>query len=272
MKSVFYFILFAVSIAVAQQNAVVADVNGKKITVEDFNKKYSEILEVVSMNGGPAPSKSEFLEELVRFELGLAEASKRNMEKDPVVLERYRQEMYKVLLEKELGQKAQKIQVTEAEMKAWYAKNPSIRWSNIVIEVKPGATPEQKAEAKKRAQEIYSDVKGSKRPYEELVRLYSDDTLSKQFGGDSGWQSPVTVMPQIYDAAKKAKVGEIIGPIETLFGFHIMKITGRATFEQANRVQIRQAVFNEKRRDLLDDYFAKLKKQYPVKTNPSVLK
>lgn len=272
MKSLFCLIVLASHLGWAQQAPVVAEVAGKKITVDEFNKKYKEILDVVNSNGGPAPTKSEFLEDMVRYELGLAEAEKKNMAKDPLVIERSRQEMYKVLLEKELGQKAQNIQVSEAEMKAWYAKNPSVRWSNILIEVKPGATPEQRAEAKKRASEIYSEVKSSKRPYEELVRLYSDDTLSKQFGGDSGWQSPVTVMPQVYEPARKAKVGEIVGPIETLFGFNILKVTGRATFEQANRLQIRQAVFNEKRATLLNDYFAKLKKQYPVKTNPSVLK
>lgn len=269
----FVLVLFAVvQLSYAQSSGVVADVGGKKITSDEFNKKYREVIETVSMSGGPAPSKTEFLEDLVRYELGLLEAEKRNIKNDPIFQERMRQEMYKVLLEKELGPKAQKIQVSDAEMKAWYAKNPSIRYSSILIDVRPGATPEQKNEARKRAKEIFSEVKASKRTFDELVRLYSDDTLSKQFGGDAGFQSPLTVMPQVYAAAKAAKVGEIIGPVETLFGFHIMKVTGRATFEQANRVQIRQAVFNEKRRLLLDGFFATLKKQYPVKTNSTLIK
>jgi len=269
-------IIFAITLlsqfAFSQTSAVVADVAGKKITVDDFNKKYKEVLDTVSSTGGPVPTKAEFLEDLVRYELGLVEADKRNLKNDPIVQERYRQEMYKVLLEKELGERAQRIQVSEAEMRAWYAKNPSIRYSNILIDVRPGASAEQKAEARKRATEISAEVKASKRPFEELVKLYSDDSLSKQFGGDAGFQSPLTVMPQIYEAAKAAKTGQIIGPIETLFGFHIMKVTGRATFDQANRIQIRQAVFNEKRRVLLDQFFASLKKKHPVKTNPSLLR
>ena len=48
--------------------------------------------------------------------------------------------------------------------------------------MKPTATAEQRAEAKKRAQEIFGEVKSSKRPFEELVRLYSDDTMAKQIG------------------------------------------------------------------------------------------
>lgn len=258
--------------AFSQATAVLADVAGKKITVDEFNKKYREVLDTVGSTGGPAPTKPEFLEDLVRYELGLVEADKRNLKNDPIVQERYRQEMYKVLLEKELGEKAQRIQVSEAEMRAWYAKNPSIRYSNILIDVRPGASAEQKEEARKRAKEIFAEVKASKRPFDELVRLYSDDSLSKQFGGDAGFQSPLTVMPQIYQAAQSAKTGEIIGPIETLFGFHIMKVTGRATFDQANRIQIRQAVFNEKRKLLLDRFFADLKKKHPVKTNPSLIK
>lgn len=272
MNRILILLIALFQLAYGQSSGVVADVGGRKITVEDFNKKYREVLDAVSMSGGPVPSKNEFLEDLVRYELGLLEADKRNIKNDPIFQERQRQEMYKVLLEKELGPKAQKLVVSDAEMKAWYAKNPSIRYSNILIDVRPGATAEQKDEARKRAKEIYSEVKASKRPFDELVKLYSDDSLSKQFGGDAGFQSPLTVMPQVYEAAQNAKTGEIVGPVETLFGFHIMKITGRATFEQANRIQIRQAVYNEKRRALLDGFFAGLKKQYSVKTNSSLIK
>jgi parvulin-like peptidyl-prolyl isomerase len=254
-----------------QKDAVVAEIGAKKITLDDFNKKYNEILNIVGTSGGTAPTKPEFLEDLVRFELGLTEANKKNVAQDPIYQERIKQEMYKVLLEKELGPKAAKIQPTDAEMKEWYSKNPSIRWSNILIEVKPTANAEQRAEAKKRAQEIFAEVKVSKRPFEELVRLYSDDTMAKQIGGDVGFQSVVTA-PLVYDSVRKAKVGELIGPVDTIFGFFIMKITGKATYDQANKPQIRQAVFNEKRRELMDQYFTGLKKQIPTKSNPSLLK
>jgi peptidyl-prolyl cis-trans isomerase C/peptidyl-prolyl cis-trans isomerase D len=272
MKYLVFVLSFVSVLAWAQQkDAVVAEVGAKKITLDEFNKKYNEILSVVGTAGGTAPSKQEFLEDLVRFEMGLQEANKKNMQKDPLYQERIQQELYKILLEREIGPKAAKIQPTDAEMKSWYSKNPSIRWSNILIELKANATPEQRAEAKKRAQEIFAEVKSSKRPFEELVRLYSDDTMAKQFGGDAGWQSVVTA-PLIYEDVKNAKVGDLVGPIETLFGYMILKITGRASYDQANHAQVRQAVFNEKRKQLMDQYFAGLKKEISVKTNPGLLK
>ena len=255
------------SLALAQDN-VVAIVGNKKITIEEFNKKFNE---VKSQTINP-PTKELFLEDLVRYEIGVQEAEKRKLEKDPIVQDRFKQELYKALVEKELGQKVQNIKVTDKEMEDFYKKNPEIRTSHILIEYKPEATAAQIAEAKKRATEIYEEVRKSKRPFEELVKLYSDDPLSKQSGGDVGWQSRVTLVPSYYNTILAMKVGEVKGLVETQFGFHIIKVTGRRSFENANKRQIRAAVFDDKRKLMFDDLFEKLKKQYPVKVNPSLIK
>jgi len=182
-----------------------------------------------------------------------------------------RQELYKALLEKELGDKVQKIQVSDKDMQEFYKKNPEIRFSHILIELKSGATAEQKAEARKRATEIWNEVKSSKRPFEELVRLYSDDPLSKQTGGDVGWQSRVTVVPVVYETVLGMKIGEVKGLIETQFGFHIVKVTGRRSYENANKRQLRAAVFDEKRRDIFNQYFEGLKKSYKIQINKGLI-
>lgn len=264
---ILFSILLCFSAYAQNKEAIVAQVGPKKITLDEFNKKYSD---VKSQSINP-PSKSDFLEDLVRYELGLLEADKKQLEKDPVVRDRMRQELYKALVEKELGERVQKITVNDAEMESYYKKNPELRTSHILIEFKPSATAEQKAEAKKRAGEILVEVKASKRPFEELVKLYSDDSLSKQTGGDVGWQSRLTLVPNYYDTALSMKVGEVRGLIETQFGYHIIKLTGKRSFENANKRQIRAAVFDEKRRRLFDEYFEKIKKSYDVKVNTKTI-
>ncbi len=111
----------------------VATVGTKKITLEEFNRKYKEVTSQILVN---PPSRKVFLEDLVRYEVGLQEARKRGLEKDPIVQDRMNQELYKGLLEKELGAKVQENKVSEGEMKAWYANNPQIRISDILIDVK----------------------------------------------------------------------------------------------------------------------------------------
>lgn len=253
--------------AQANKDEPVAVVGTKKITLEEFNKKFADVR---NMAVNP-PTKQQFLEDLVRYELGLQEAEKRNLEKDPIVQDRMKQELYKALLEKELSDRVNKITVNDKEMEAYYKKNPEIRSSHILIELKPGATPEQRAEAKKRASEIYEEVKKSKRPFEELVRLYSDDVMTKQTGGDVGYQSRVTLVPSFYESILAMKVGEIRGLIDTPYGFHIVKVTGRRSYDNSNKRQLRAAVFDDKRKDIFNEYFDKLKKNYKIQTNQSLI-
>src|SRR6185312_3538082 len=114
--------------------------------------------------------------------------------------------------------------------------------------------------------------KKSKRPFEELVRLYTDDLPTKEMGGDIGFQSRVTLSPILYDATTTMKVGDVKGLIDTHFGYHIIKLLDRRTFDLADKRQIRAALFDEKRAKIFNDYFEKLKKQYKVEINKDALK
>ena len=259
------FILSAVDTTSA--NTVVAKVNAEEITLEEFNEQYQKVLED-TMN---PPSKEAFLEDLIRFEVGAQEAARRKVMNDPVVKEEIRKLMYRWLVEKAIGDQVAKIKVTERDMKRYYATNPELRTSHILIQVKPGANKKERAIAVKRAREIYAEVRKGKRPFDEMVKLYTDDVPTKNTGGDLGWQSRVTLTPSYYEAALKTRVGQLAPLIETKYGFHIIKVTGRRSYDDANKRQIRFAVFENKRKRLFDRYFAKLKQKYKIQKNLSAI-
>lgn len=263
-----FLVLFSLS-SLAATEGVVATVGAKKITIEEFNRRYDEVKEK-TLN---PPPKEIFLEDLVRYEMGVQEAEKKAVQNDPVVAERLRQELYKGLIEKELGEKMSKIDIKEEELKKYYEKTPEVRTSHILVELKPNATDKDRAAAKKNAEEILGKVLKSDKSFEELVKLYSDDSATKESGGDIGWQTPLTVVPEYYKAAESLKKDQIYKKlVETRYGFHIVKLTGRNSYEQANKRQIRAAVFDEKRKKMFDEYFAKLKSQYKIELNKSALK
>jgi parvulin-like peptidyl-prolyl isomerase len=264
----FSFLVFLCLFGFSAYSQVVATVGDKTITVKDFNERYDQIKKQ-TLN---PPPKELFLEDLIRFELGVQEAEKRNLRENPIVKDRINQELYKALVEFELAKKIDEIKITEAEMKSYYEKNPELRTSHILIEVKQDATKEQRESAKKRAEDILAEVKKSKRPFEELVNMYTDDLATKKSGGDIGWQTRLTVAKEFYDAALGMKPGQIKGLVETSFGYHIIKLTGRNSYDQANKRQVRASVFDEKRNRLFDEFFAGLKKKYQIKSNPSLLK
>ena len=260
--------LFSASIGLAQSK-VLAVVGNKTITLDDFKKKFKEVTLQAAYN---VPTEEQFLEDLIRFEVGLQEAKKQKLDKDPLVRQRFDQVLYAALLEKEVSPDSQKIKVTEPEMKNWLKKNPIIRVSHILVQHKPDASKQEKAQARKRADEILKEVKKSKRPFNELVALYSDDALSKRNGGDVGWHSRATLIPDFYNNAVKLKPNQISNLVKTPFGFHIVKLTGRRSYENADKRQVRSGVFQEKQKAIFDNYFKKVKSGYKIKVNKGLLK
>ena len=247
---------------------VLATVGNSKITVEEFNRKLEDIRKQ-SVN---PPTQEQFLEDLVRYEVGVQEAEKAKLQNDPLVKERFKQVLYNSLLEKQLGRPVEAIKINEKEMKEFYKKNPELRLAHILIDLKADAKPEERESTRKRAGEILDDVKKSKRPFEELVKLYSDDLPTKEVGGDIGFQSRVTLLPSIYDVAVNMKEGEIKGLLETRFGFHIVKLLDRRSYDLADKRQIRAALFDSKRAKLFNEYFEKAKKGYKIEVNRDALK
>lgn len=246
---------------------VIAKAGSSEITLKDFQDKLSDIRKK-SIN---PPTPEQFLEDLIRYEIGLQEAKKRNLENDPAVRQSINEELYKGLVERAIGEKVHNIKVNEKEMRAFYKSNPELRLSHILIEVKPNATPQEKALAEKRAKEIYAEVQKSRRPFDDLVKLYTDDTFTKNTGGDMGYQTKVTLPPTVYQALSRMKMNQIYGLVETQYGFHIIKLTGKRSYEQASKEQIRTAVFDEKRKKVFDEFFNSLKSKYKIETNKSLL-
>ncbi len=269
MKSVSLFLLaLQLPLAFAATDATLVTVGNNKVSTQDFKRRFDDIKRQ-AMN---PPTAEQFLEDMVRFEIGVQEAEKMKLHEDPLVKDRFKQVLYNALLEKQIGGKVGDIKISEKEMRDFYQKNPELRLSHILIELKENATAEEREVARKRAGEFLEEIRKSKRPFEDFVKLYSDDMATKETGGDIGFQSRVTLSPVIYEAAMKMKPDEVKGLIETKFGFHIIKLLERRTFDLADKHQIRAALFDDKRAKIFDDYFDKVKKSYKVNVNKEALK
>ncbi|MBP9694955.1 MAG: protein translocase subunit SecD [Candidatus Magasanikbacteria bacterium] len=77
-----------------------------------------------------------------------------------------------------------------------------------------------KDESKQKAEEIFNQANANN--FAELAKANSSDPGSKDKGGDLGVFPKGAMVPSFDAAVFSAKVGQIVGPIETDFGYHVI--------------------------------------------------
>lgn len=75
------------------------------------------------------------------------------------------------------------------------------------------------------AEAILKKLKQGSR-FEALAREFST-CPSKGKGGDLGWFGPGQMVPRFEEACKRMGVGALSGLVQTQFGIHIIKLTGK---------------------------------------------
>lgn len=260
------FLCFHLLVSPTVQAQVLAKVGSVEITKKELDDKYALLQQQLI----DIPDKKTLLNDLINFEVGVQEAYRRGLDKDPIIKDRMKQELYKGFIEKELGPKVANIPVSSSEMQKYYARYPEIRTSHIMIEIRPDATQQQRAQARTRAQELYTSVSKNPKSFENLVRLHSDDVMSKKVGGDIGWQTRLTHYPSLYKTAIRLKVGQIAPVVETPFGLFIIKLTGKKRFTDADPSMLRLAVQEEKKKAQFDAFLLGLRSRYKIQVSKDV--
>lgn len=123
------------------------------------------------------------------------------------------------------------VKVNEEELRTYYEQNKN-RWtvpeqrqaSHILIGF--DSVKGDKEAALKKANEVLEKVKANPDDFAKLAKEYSTDPGSAGIGGDLGYFGRGMMVPAFEKAVFDGKEGDIIGPVETEFGYHIIKVTG----------------------------------------------
>jgi peptidyl-prolyl cis-trans isomerase C len=127
------------------------------------------------------------------------------------------------------------ITVSDAEVKKFYDDNPTafevperVHVAHILVSTSDPITqaplpPDQKKEKEKLANELKQRAEKGE-DFAKLVKQYSDDTGSKEKGGEYTFSKNEQMAPEFKSAAFTLKVNQISDPVETRFGYHIIKL------------------------------------------------
>jgi parvulin-like peptidyl-prolyl isomerase len=253
----------------AHASTEAARVNDKIITLEEVNAKLGE-----ASRGSPqtAPNRKQILDELINREAAVQEARKLRLDQDPVVLERINNVLFVSLIEKKLGAEFDRMTLSDAEAKNWYEKNPELRTSHIFIALTPGAGADEESKANARLKEILAEIKSGKTSFAEAAQKYSEDP-SASVGGDLDYRFKDRMDPVFYKTALRlGKAGDMAGPVRTAFGVHLVRLTGKRSWLEVDRVRVKRMILDEKRQELVSRLLNDLRQKAKVSTNEKALK
>jgi len=85
-----------------------------------------------------------------------------------------------------------------------------------------------KAEAKATAQDLLDQINSGAAEFGDLAAEYNSDSTSAT-GGDLGWFGRGQMVEPFEEASFSGEVGDVVGPVETQFGYHLIQILGKDT-------------------------------------------
>lgn len=98
------------------------------------------------------------------------------------------------------------------------------RASHILIATKAEDKPEQVAAAEAKARAIAEQVRKNPKSFAEVAKKESQDPGSAVQGGDLGFFVASAMVKPFADAAFAAKKGDIVGPVKSDFGWHVIQV------------------------------------------------
>ena len=97
------------------------------------------------------------------------------------------------------------------------------------------------AAVKKQAESLLAQAKGGAN-FEDLAKKYSEDDASKAKGGDLDYFGRGQMVKEFDDAAFAAKPGDIVGPVKTQFGYHIIKVLDHRQAQTKPLAEVRSQI------------------------------
>ena len=147
-------------------------------------------------------------------------------------------------------------------------RTPKIKASHILISYSNADGQVDSAAAKLTADSVLAQLNAGI-SFEDLVQKYSDDTGTKEKGGDLGFFERRMMVKEFDETAFNMQVGEISGLVQTNFGYHIIKLTDRMpmlSFDE-EKEELRNSYKKQQYQVDYDKYIESLRSKYNYDLN-----
>ena len=155
------------------------------------------------------------------------------------------------------------ITVTDIEAETVYNINPDNFSKPETVSAKHILVDDEDA-----CNEILAQIQNGEKTFEDAAKE-SSTCPSGQQGGDLGEFGKGQMVKEFEEAAFAAEIGAIVGPVQTQFGFHLIKVEAKSEAEtlafDVVKEQIKKNLLQQKQQQAYTTKIAELKEKYVEK-------
>lgn len=242
------------------ENKLLATVDGREVRESDLQSLLQNLGQNAAQFAGPE-GKKQLLNEIISQELLYSEALETNLEEEEAFTTVLEQMKKSLLIQYAANKLISAVTVGDDDVKSYFENNKDI--------FKPEATVNAKhilVDSLEKANEILEEINNGL-DFSDAASKYSS-CPSKDSGGALGEFSRGRMVPEFEEAAFNMEVGEVSQPVQTQFGYHLIKVDAinnpqDISFDEV-KDQVRQQCLVTKQNEAYMQKQGDLKKKYDV--------
>lgn len=242
------------------ENKVLAVVNNREIKESDVQALLQNLGPNAARYQGEQGHK-QLVEQLILEEMLYSDAVEQGIDTEDKYLATLEQLKKSLLAQYSVSKLLESVTVTEEEINEYYEKNKEAFKSGEAVEASHILV-----KTEQEANDIKAEIAAGL-SFEEAAQKYSS-CPSNANGGSLGKFGRGQMVPEFENAAFVLEVGKVSEPVQTQFGYHLIKVTQKEEAKELTLNEVREEVINrvkfEKQNVIYSAKQNLLKEKYPV--------
>lgn len=239
---------------------VLATVAGRDITQEEFEAFLASVPKEQQAYISNPKFREHCLEQLTSLHMFAQMGEDLKLDETDDFKKAYENAKRDILAQMAMRETLKDVGVTEEELKAFYDQNQQQFQKGETVNAKHILTDSEET-----CKEILESITSGKKTFEDAAKEFST-CPSKERGGDLGEFGKGQMVKEFEDAAFAAEIGQVVGPVQTQFGYHLIKVEKKneatvVAFEQIKE-NLRTNLLQQKQGLAYNKKVAELKEKY----------
>ena len=239
---------------------VLATVAGRDITQEEFEAFLASVPKEQQAYINNPKFREHCLDQLTSLHMFAQMGEDLKLDETEDFKKAYENAKRDILAQMAMRETLKDVAVTEEELKVFYDQNQQ--------QFKKGETVNAKhilTDSEETCKEILASITNGEKAFEDAAKEFST-CPSKERGGDLGEFGKGQMVKEFEDAAFAAEIGQVVGPVQTQFGYHLIKVEKKneatvVAFEQIKE-NLRTNLLQQKQGLAYNKKVAELKEKY----------